>query len=58
MLDDVCHRFYGASEGYVEKVMLANPGLVKKGFLLPVGINIDLPDIYEKEDSKIIRLWD
>ena len=36
-LDTLCQRHYGRTEGVVEAVLLANPGLAELGVVLPHG---------------------
>lgn len=46
--------------GYLEQVLVANPGLADLGCILPVGtvINFPLDDIPARAERQIIRLWD
>ena len=45
MVDAICYRYYGASSGYMEKVLAANPGLAALGPVLSAGVEIELPVI-------------
>ncbi|ENA2185168.1 tail protein X, partial [Escherichia coli] len=36
-LDAICVRYYGRTEGVVETVLAANPGLAELGAMLPHG---------------------
>lgn len=56
-LDAICHRFYGRTEGTVEVVMLANPGLADLMPILPQGMPIWLPVIPEPATVAMVRLW-
>ncbi|EBQ7042199.1 tail protein X, partial [Salmonella enterica] len=42
-LDVICARYYGRTEGVVETVLQANPGLSELGVILPHGTAIELP---------------
>ncbi|MDA4831763.1 tail protein X, partial [Enterobacter hormaechei] len=44
-LDALCAQYYGRTEGVVETVLQANPGLSELGVILPHGTAIDLPDV-------------
>ncbi|WP_186078686.1 tail protein X [Burkholderia gladioli] len=43
-VDALCWRVYGRTDGVVEAVLEANPGLAALGPFLPVGHEVDLPD--------------
>lgn len=48
-------------EGYIEKVLDANPGLAGAGYFLPVGTVVIFPldDIpAAQKERPLIRLWD
>ncbi len=45
MIDAICYRYYGASSGYMERVLAANPGLAVQGPVYPAGVLIELPDV-------------
>ena len=58
MIDRICWEFYGASEGYVNPVLDANPGLAELGPVYYEGISITLPDIAATEQlAERIQLW-
>ncbi|EHX2159146.1 tail protein X [Escherichia coli] len=57
-LDALCARYYGRTEGVVETVLKANPGLSELGVLLPHGTAIDLPDVSSSPVAKTINLWE
>ncbi|MDN0362129.1 phage tail protein, partial [Escherichia coli] len=44
-LDAICVRYYGRTEGVVEAVLAANPGLAELGAVLPHGTAVELPDV-------------
>ena len=59
MLDEICYRHYGASGGYLESVLEANPNLAEQPALLPADILIVLPELAEQAiQNNAIRLWD
>ncbi len=59
VLDEICHDYYGDEKGTTEKVLQANPGLADKGVHLPIGLEIELPDLSENTVNKLptTRLW-
>lgn len=59
MVDVICRRVYGDESGYVETVLDANPGLAGQSIPLPIGTEIELPDLPRAApEQKIISLWD
>lgn len=57
-LDALCARYYGRTEGVVETVLQANPGLSELGVILPHGTAIDLPDVETSPIAETLNLWD
>ena len=57
-LDALCARYYGRTEGVVETVLQANPGLSELGVILPHGTPIDLPDVETSPTAETLNLWD
>ncbi|ATX85709.1 tail protein X [Klebsiella aerogenes] len=57
-LDALCARYYGRTEGVVETVLQANPGLSELGVILPHGTAIDLPDAASSPVTETINLWE
>ena len=57
-LDALCYRAYGRTEGVVEAVLLANPGLADMGEEMPHGTAIELPDIDSSPVAETLNLWD
>lgn len=57
-LDALCARYYGRTEGVVETVLQANPGLSELGVILPHGTAIDLPDVASPPVTETINLWE
>lgn len=59
MIDAICRRFYGDESGYVEHVLNANPGLAEMPSPLPIGTQIQLPEIQTAASAvAVINLWD
>ncbi|RUO06517.1 tail protein X [Enterobacter hormaechei] len=57
-LDAICARYYGRTEGVVETVLEANPGLSELGVILPHGTVIELPEVSSAAVTEIINLWE
>lgn len=57
-LDVICARYYGRTEGVVETVLEANPGLSELGVILPHGTVIELPEVSSSAVTEIINLWE
>ena len=57
-LDVICNRYYGRTEGVVETVLAANPGLAELGAVLPYGTGIELPDTDTAPTAETVNLWD
>ncbi|KLW00242.1 tail protein X [Klebsiella aerogenes] len=57
-LDALCHRHYGRTEGVVEAVLAANPGLAELGAILPHGTSVSLPVIDTAAVTETLNLWD
>jgi phage tail protein X len=57
-VDDVCQIHYGRTAEVTELVLDANYGLASLGPVLPVGIEIILPELPRQTVKTIIRLWD
>lgn len=51
MLDAICKRHYGCERGATEAVLAANPGLAARGPVLPMGLEIVLPDLPPAETT-------
>ena len=58
MLDWICWRHYGRTDGTVEAVLEANPGLADLGPVLPLGTEVLLPDLPDPTETPLVRLWD
>lgn len=57
-LDAICTRYYGRTEGVVESVLEANPGLSEFGVILPHGTVIELPTVSTSPVTETINLWE
>ena len=49
---------YGRTQGAVEAVLAANPGLAEYGAILPHGTAVILPDIAAAPVAETVSLWD
>lgn len=59
MIDSICSQFYGDESGFVEQVLVANPGLAGLSVPLPPGTEIMLPALPKSAETiKLINLWD
>lgn len=57
MVDLICFRLLGASAGQAERTYELNPGLARHGPVLPIGLQIQLPDKPSQDDLPMISLW-
>ncbi len=57
-LDAICVRYYGHTEGVVETVLAANPGLAELGVVLPHGTAVELPDVQTAPVAETVNLWE
>lgn len=57
-LDAICARYYGRTEGVVETVLEANPGLSELGVILPHGTAIELAETDSAARTETVNLWD
>ena len=59
VLDWICWKYYGTTGALVvEAVLASNLGLADYGPILPLGLEINLPDIIIPRQTNGIRLWD
>lgn len=59
-LDQVAQTVYGAQQGVVEALLVANPGLADQGFELPANLAIELPELVlttPTNKSREVALW-
>lgn len=58
VLDALCLKHYG-TEGHVDAVLAANPGLAALGPVMPSGVIVTFPEVEESApEQAVIRLWD
>ncbi len=57
VLDSICWKYYGNSNGTVEKVLEANPHLANLDAVFTAGVKIILPDLTKTEEEKSVKLW-
>lgn len=57
-VDALCWRYYGRTQGAVEAVLLANPGLASHGLLLPQGLLVLMPELPAPAPKPMTTLWD
>ena len=59
VLDAIALKYYGTTEGTVEKILEENRELAFQPVSLPSGLIIDLPNIVLPiKENKKVRLWD
>ncbi|MGP3592958.1 tail protein X [Vagococcus sp. WN89Y] len=56
-LDILCLRYYGRTQGVVETVLAANPGLAEHGPVLPHGTTVNLPEVSVAATKETVNLW-
>lgn len=57
-VDALCWRHYGRTAGVTEQVLEANPGLASLGSVLPMGLEVELPDQPAQPVTRRLQLWD
>ncbi|MDR5800064.1 tail protein X [Caballeronia sp. LZ001] len=58
-VDLLCWRFYGRTNGTVEAVLEANPGLADLGLVLPLGTLVNMPELSELTNTApLLQLFD
>jgi len=57
-VDALCWRHYGRTQGAVEAVLQANPGLARHGLILPQGILVTMPALNAPPPQPTVSLWD
>lgn len=57
-VDALCWRHYGRTAGVTEQVLDANPGLAEHGAVLPMGLEVELPDQPTQPVKRRVQLWD
>jgi phage tail protein X len=56
-LDMICWRHLGQTSGAVEATLVLNPGLARRGLMLPEGTTVTLPDESPSIETAIVQLW-
>ena len=57
-VESICFQHYGYTSGVTEQVLDENPGLAALGIVLPMGTQIELPEISARTQPKTQNLWD
>ncbi|MEO1003566.1 MAG: tail protein X [Cyanobacteria bacterium J06638_7] len=58
VLDELCHRWYGGTQGTVEAVLAANPDLAELLPILPAGVVILMPELARPHETvSLLRRW-
>lgn len=57
-VDALCWRHYGRTQGAVEAVLQANPGLARRGLILPQGLLVHMPTLSAPPPKTTVTLWD
>lgn len=57
-VDALCWRHYGRTQGAVEAVLQANPGLARYGLILPQGLLVHMPALSAPPPKTTVTLWD
>jgi phage tail protein X len=58
-IDALCWRHYGSTNGTVEAVLEANPGLADDGVMLPMGTIVEMPALSKAGPTKqLLQLFD
>ena len=57
-VDALCWRYYGRTQGAVEAVLQANPGLARYGLVLPQGHLVTMPELPAPATKQLTQLWD
>ncbi len=58
MLDLICWKHYGFTDGIVELVLAENLGLAEYGSFLPAGLKIKLPVIQKPVQKSKSKVWE
>ena len=59
VVDALCWRHYGRTQGAMEMVIEANSGLAVRGPILPMGLEIEMPDITRTPlTARLLNIFD
>ncbi|WP_265032656.1 tail protein X [Wolbachia endosymbiont (group A) of Sicus ferrugineus] len=58
MLDLICWKHYGFTDGVVELALAENLGLAEYGSFLPVGLKIKLSAIQKTVQKSKLKVWE
>ncbi|WP_253309012.1 MULTISPECIES: tail protein X [Rickettsiales] len=58
MLDLICWKHYGFTDGVVELVLAENLGLAEYRSFLPAGLKIKLPTIKKIVQKSKLKVWE
>lgn len=58
MLDLICWKHYGFTDGVVELVLAENLGLAEYGSFLPAGLKVKLPTIQKPVQKSKLKVWE
>ncbi|WP_253299818.1 tail protein X [Wolbachia endosymbiont of Chironomus riparius] len=58
MLDLICWKHYGFTEGVVELVLGENSGLAEYGSFLPAGLKVKLPMMQKPVKKLKLKVWE
>ncbi|WP_264702496.1 tail protein X [Wolbachia endosymbiont (group A) of Volucella inflata] len=58
MLDLICWKHYGFTDGVAELVLAENLGLAEYGSFLPAGLKIKLPVIQKPMQKSKLKVWE
>lgn len=56
-LDYIVWKYYGQTQGILERVLNANRHLAQYDTVLPAGVEITLPEITQASNNSKIKLW-
>ena len=57
VLDAICFKYYGTTNGTVEKVLEANRHLAELGAIFSANVKIILPDLIPEEETESVKIW-
>lgn len=57
-VDALAYRVFGKTAGIVEIIYQNNPTLCERAAMLPIGIEINVPESVPEPEQKRLNLWD